>query len=642
MHFKHPEILYALFLVVIPVLVHLFQLRKFRTEKFTNVKFLRKAVIQTRKSSRIKKWLILATRILLLVSVILAFAQPYFPPEAGEIKEQETVIYLDNSYSLQARGRNGILYKRAIQDLLESLPDTGRLTFFANDTEMRDTDADVLQRKLQQLDYSAYQPDWKTISLMAQNLFSNSTETRKNFIVISDFQKTGDEAEIEPVPGINTHLVHLTPETITNSAIDTAFISEKTPDELKIKVKLKATGEPQSEIAVALYDDNDLLARKTLTLENDLTATTEFLLPSRPLLRGKFKIEDNNLTYDNELFFSIDEPETIEVVVIGDADAGFLERIYTSPEFRLHLFESSNIDYNLLSQANLVVLNEPREIPFNLGAELKNLMDENISLILIPSENMDLQGYNSFLKSTGSPLFGDKQQQEKLVTEIAFGHPLYRNVFQEQVRNFDYPGVQSYFTMNYGGNGILSFDNGRPFLLQQENLYIFTAALNRNNSDFKASPLIVPSFYNIGARAISPSQMYFTLGQAEQLNVRAQLDRDEILKLHSSEETFIPRQQSYRNKVELSLEEVPSKVGHYELKQDSVRLRSLSFNSDRLESKLIYMEPAAANGVELHSNIPEVFGAIQSAAEVNALWKWFVIFALIFFLAEMLILKFFK
>ena len=66
MHFIHPEYLYGLFLLIIPVLVHLFQLRRFKKEKFTNVKFLKKAVLKTRKSSQIKKWLILTIRCLLL------------------------------------------------------------------------------------------------------------------------------------------------------------------------------------------------------------------------------------------------------------------------------------------------------------------------------------------------------------------------------------------------------------------------------------------------------------------------------------------------------------------------------------------------------------------------------------------------
>ncbi|HRM13327.1 MAG TPA: BatA domain-containing protein, partial [Flavobacterium sp.] len=64
MHFKQPEILYFLLLLIVPILVHLFQLRRFKKEYFTNVRFLKALSIQTRKSSKIKKWLLLACRLL--------------------------------------------------------------------------------------------------------------------------------------------------------------------------------------------------------------------------------------------------------------------------------------------------------------------------------------------------------------------------------------------------------------------------------------------------------------------------------------------------------------------------------------------------------------------------------------------------
>ncbi|MFT5238041.1 MAG: hypothetical protein ACI9M9_001643, partial [Flavobacteriaceae bacterium] len=63
MQFKHPELLYALFLLLIPIIVHLFQLRRFQKIDFTNVAFLKKVTIQTRKSSQLKKWLTLLTRL---------------------------------------------------------------------------------------------------------------------------------------------------------------------------------------------------------------------------------------------------------------------------------------------------------------------------------------------------------------------------------------------------------------------------------------------------------------------------------------------------------------------------------------------------------------------------------------------------
>jgi hypothetical protein len=129
MQFKHPELLYALFFLIIPILIHLFQLRRFQKVEFTNVKFLKSVKLQTRKSSQLKKWLTLLTRMLLLACIIIAFAQPFIPNTEDFNDAQETVIYLDNSFSMQAKGSNGSLLNGAIQDIINTIPENRRLIF---------------------------------------------------------------------------------------------------------------------------------------------------------------------------------------------------------------------------------------------------------------------------------------------------------------------------------------------------------------------------------------------------------------------------------------------------------------------------------------------------------------------------------
>jgi len=146
MQFKHPEILYFLFLLVIPILVHLFQLRRFKKEYFTNVQFLKELSIQTRKSSAIKKWLLLFTRLLLLTFLILAFAQPFFPGKDSQKSTNEMYIILDNSYSMQAKGKKGELLKRAVQDLLEQTPEAQNFSLITTSESFWNTDIKSIQK----------------------------------------------------------------------------------------------------------------------------------------------------------------------------------------------------------------------------------------------------------------------------------------------------------------------------------------------------------------------------------------------------------------------------------------------------------------------------------------------------------------
>jgi len=131
MQFKHPEILYFLGFIIIPILVHLFQLQKFKKTPFTNVAFLQKLILQTRKSSKLKKWLILASRILLFTAIIIAFSQPYFSNTKAE-KNQHTFIYLDTSLSLNAKGEKGDLLQNAIKEIIENSSENESYSLLTN------------------------------------------------------------------------------------------------------------------------------------------------------------------------------------------------------------------------------------------------------------------------------------------------------------------------------------------------------------------------------------------------------------------------------------------------------------------------------------------------------------------------------
>lgn len=643
MHFKHPELLYALFLLVIPVLIHLFQLRRFRKEQFTNVKFLKKAILKTRKSSRIKKWLILVTRLLLLTAVILAFAQPYIPSSEEIQKKQETVVYLDNSYSMQAKGPGGILLRRAIQDLLEHLPPEQEFTLFTNSSEYKNVDLGTLRKDLQGLSFSPGQLSWKGVQLKAQQFFSDSPGTRKNFIAISDFQEKETFEEMEIPKGIEYTLVRLHPENKRNVAADTVFVSTKSLDEIVLNLELTSSGSPSKEIPVSLYDGKTLLAKKSVELHESSEASTAFSLPNNALINGRISIDDPGLSYDNDLFFSINKTGPMQVAVLGQAHNSFLQRIFREPDFDLQVYSVNQIDYNSLSRASLIILNELEEIPPFLFSNINKLLEEGVFFTIIPSQYAVLDDYNSFFRKVDLPVFQENMSQEKRVTEISYSHPLYESVFQEEVKNFQYPVVRSFFRINSTEVPVLSMENTQPFLFQKKNFFVFTAALNPENSDFTNAPLVVPTFLNMGNLALSPAQLYYELGEATKIDIPVTgLEKDEILQMVSPGYSFIPQQRSFQNKVVINLEDTPEEPGNYMVTKNNDPVTALSFNLDRSESTMRYRDLTRFGEADVYSEVQQVFEDFKSRNEVNALWKWFVIFALFLVMAEMLILKFIK
>jgi hypothetical protein len=641
MQFKHPELLYALFLLLIPIIVHLFQLRKFQKEAFTNVAFLKEVTLQTRKSSQIKKWLTLLTRLGLIAAIILAFAQPYTSKNSTFNTENETVIYLDNSFSMQAKGDKGPLLKRAIQDIIGSVPEDETFSLVTNDNVYRNTTIKAITNDLLEMDYATNQLNYDAALLKSKAYFSKNASSIKNLVFISDFQIKEALLKITPDSSIQTNLVQLKPVSANNIAIDSLYISKRTPNNLELSVQLRNNGSALDNLPVSLYNNDNLLAKTSVSITE--TETTTFTLPTNTIINGVLKIEDTNLQFDNSFYFNINETPKINVLSINEGNDTFLKRIYTEDEFNYTSVNFSALNYNTITDQNLIVLNELERIPNALNTALKAFTNNGGIIIIIPSQGIDIQNYNTSLLNFNFTPFKTLNTSEKRLTNINYSHPIYTSVFEKRVNNFQYPKVNSFYPQDLSGaSALLQFEDNKPFLSQNGNTFLFTAPLNKKNSNFKAVNLIVPTFYNIGKSSLKNADLYYTVGNNNNYDVAIVLQQDEILTLSNGEDNIIPQQHYFNNKVAVTTNETPNKAATYAIKSKTAIIENVSYNYNRTESDLNYHALSNIENITLSNSIPELFNTIKSDSKINALWKWFIIFALLLLIIEMLILKYFK
>jgi len=100
MSLVYPSFLWALSALVIPIIIHLFNFRKTTRIYFSNTRFLKQVKEETTQKRRLKQYLVLASRLLFLFFLVMAFAQPFLPAKE-EMGQQSTIsIYIDNSYSM--------------------------------------------------------------------------------------------------------------------------------------------------------------------------------------------------------------------------------------------------------------------------------------------------------------------------------------------------------------------------------------------------------------------------------------------------------------------------------------------------------------------------------------------------------------
>lgn len=640
MLFKHPELLWSLFLLLLPILIHLFQLRRFKKTPFTNVKILKKVVSESRKSNALKKWLLLCTRLLLLVALILAFAQPFIPGKSA-LKNKQTVVYLDNSFSMQALQGTGSLLENAVQELLRSLPEESDLSLFTNDRTFRKVRINDIKNELLALPYSNRQLTLDAIHLKAKSLFDDMADTDNNLILISDFQERLLPATTDSLSFFNTHLVRQAPDQQVNLSLDSVYVASVSPENLDLICTLSSS-EKWENIPVSLYDGDRLIAKTAATFNGDLRAEVRFTLPAQKVIKGKITISDSGLSYDNELYFNIDSKEKVKVLAISEAHSDFLKRIYRDEGFQFSDFPLASLNFGLISSQNLIILNELKTIPAALQQALFSYLDGGGSLLIIPNALSDTSGYNSLMARMGNTSFVGHIAEERKVTQIQFAHPLYHHVFEEEVRNFQYPTVKEFFKLKSSLSPALSYENGKPFLIGADGHYIFSASLTRENSNFTQSPLIVPTFYNIGWNSLKLPRFYEIIGNGATIDLPFVPERNGILKVSDAETEFIPLQQTYANKTTLTFNELPIKAGIYNIMEKEGQRGTISFNQAREESRLTYLNLNDLGATSINSDIASLWDQIEKDNSINELWKWFIILALVFIIVEVLIQKYLK
>ena len=358
-------------------------------------------------------------------------------------------------------------------------------------------------------------------------------------------------------------------------------------------------------------------------------------------------IQDSGLEYDNDYYFSISKPEKTKVISIGQADKSkFMSRIYTEDEFVYSNSELSSLDYNSIEKQDAVVLNELNSIPQALENTLKSFVNKGGNLIFIPSENAESTATNTFLKPFGGIQMSAMIKKDKKITKIHFEHPLFTGVFEKKTDNFQYPNASISANVKSFFPPVLSFEDQQPFLFSVPNplssVYVFTAALNKNNSNFQNSPIIVPTFYKMAQNSQKIGVNAITIGENQQFIADVLLGKDEILSVQNEAEKFIPVQQILNGKVKMTFQDYPQKAGNFGLFSKDKLIRNLSFNYNRSESNLFQNNENLLSDYKTMETIESVFNSIQIDRTDNQFWKIFIFLTLFFIIAEMLIQKFLK
>lgn len=648
MQFKHPEILYFLALLIIPILVHLFQLQKFVKVPFTNVAFLQKLALQTRKSSRIKKWLILAARLILLTCIILAFSQPYFSNKKAN-RQEHFFLYLDNSLSTNTEGNKGDLLKVAIQELIENLSEKATYSLQTNNNFHQNKTASELKDILLKIENTSEEKTLKDVFLKISTEKTTHNSINKS-IIISDFQNSSED--VFKNFNESTSYVQLTPQVKENLSIDSISVNDTNSSNFEINILIRNQGIAKNNIPIAIYNNKKLINKQTFNIKEDSIQKVVFSIQKTPEFLGKVLLNFKDaFSFDNSYYFSLVTNEKINVLSIGE-QTSFLNKIYTKDEFNFLQSSIKNINYNAIPKQQLIILNEIKNLPETLITSLFDYLNKGGDLTIIPSKNISITSYNKLFKKLGIGRILKKNTDSLKITSVNFKHPIFKNVFEKKVSNFQYPNTASSYSSSLkNSSNILFFENNTPFVSQvnlpKASVFWVAAPLLRSNSNFTNSPLIVPLFYNMGKQSLQLSKLYYIVSNKNNIDINNQIGKEVVLTISNENNSFIPLQQVYQNKIRITTKNQPLKAGFNYISKQKDTLKSIAFNYNKKESLLNYLTLKSIvdlqnNNSSISTSVKDTLRSIHKKNEVQWLWKWFLILSIVSLLLEILILKFFK
>ncbi len=686
MSFTNPEILYALPAVLIPLVIHLFNFRRYKKFYFSNISLLKDISIETKRQSRVKHLIVMLLRMLAIIALIIAFAGPRFGKEQGELNNDKIVnaIYIDNSFSMQAGDLNGRVFDRAVLLARKLVKNSSKDAVFV----VQDNDKKNGLRKLNKDEALSFIDNAK-INLMPAGIpsvmdeFSRFASLNKDYLLkaylFSDFQKSAflaDQVHADSIAEWN--LINLFNQETANVFIDTCFIKSPVllPNTIeKVFVGIKnASANNIHGLGIKLFIDgeNKSISNVDLEANDEKVVEMQFNTAGGGWKNARLEIEDYPITFDNTMYFTFKVSNKINVLAINPQQENkYLKAFYNSDSiFNFSQTDYKSIDYQNLNTNKLIIVNGLDDISSGLTNKLKDYADQGGNLMLIPPADDNIESFNNMLAKLKMGKISGPFVAETRVKGIKLVNSIFENAIAEIPENADLPVIFKQFAYDDDfkskTESLLSLLNGDDLLLKKNKgngiVYLLNISLDDSFSNFARHQLFIPMMYGAAIEGESVSSLYEIVGRPSEAEVvinqealNANDDNVFSLKSINSDFSFIPYQEKSGNKIYLSFDKLPEEAGVFSLQinngeNESSGLPRIAFNYNRNESLMVFYSAASvvkllkkagvANFRLMEFRDASTNEVINSGQKESRQWRVFIIFALLFLMVEILILRF--
>ncbi|MEI6747841.1 MAG: BatA domain-containing protein [Bacteroidota bacterium] len=687
MEFVNPFFLFGLLAIGVPILIHLFNFRKYKRIYFTNVRFLRELKEQTKKRSQLRHLIILLLRILAIAFLAIAFAQPYIPFSKNKVKADSrnaVSIYVDNSFSMQAMGIKGPLLEEARQkahEIATAYKSTDVFQILTNDFEgkhQRLVSRDEFYRMLSEITVTPVSRKLSEVVSRQKDLLTESGVRMKSAFIVSDFQQ--NFTNISSLVDDSTKSFYLMPlaaSQVNNLYIDSCWFDSPVqqagfPARLHVKISNSSTSDFEKiPLKLTVNNTQKAVASIDVVAGSSVEIIMPFINYKGGICQGILEINDYPITYDDHFYFSYVVTDAMSVLSIdGKEGNAFLNALFLRDSSVVYKhMQEKKLDYSDFENYNLIILNEVSSISTGLAQELKRFIENGGCVTIIPPATAELASYNAFLQTLNAGMLAGPDTAKTQVSKINLNHPVFSDVFEESEihgklpDNVELPTVFSHFRImsnsRIPSESLMSMQDGDELLTVQPvgegMIYILASPLDVKFNNFPKQALFVPVFYNMALLSRPSPRLYYSIGRDELVRISGERLKDDqvyTIRSNSSDFDFIPGKVEQNSVNFVQVHDQLKGAGNYTVFVGDQKVMGLSYNYNRSESDLKYftsnelsqmLEKEEIKNIRVLAESNKAVG--EAITELNLgkrLWKYFVFAALLFLLTEVILIRLWK
>jgi hypothetical protein len=662
MKFLFPQFLWALLLLAIPLIIHLFNLRRYKKVFFSNVSMLKEIETQSRKNKQLKKWLILFSRLIALSSLILAFTLPYFPIQSNVFSRKLVSIYIDNSQSMLAEGENGQLFENAknkARQIIKNLPKNAEIQIIDNSLGSSSnkiySTVNAL-RFIDELDIHQKPNDLFGSLKMIQSKYKSDSYGQNFSFLISDFQIQESTYDLNLDSTYHIYACPEFPNLENNLVIDSVWLVKPTiqsQEPIEIMARIRNYGQNNavsSKLSLQIDGSQRLVKSINILAESYRDIPMSFVNKESGWIGGELTVTDIPIIFDNTYYFSVLINPSIKVLELGMHSVEFLKIFSKDSIFDFTHSTEEELDYSSLSSFDYIILNQLPKISSGLSNQLKKFVFDGGILSVIPNEK----------KSMLTPFFNELEvaNYQSLVNKQISISPssiqgsFYKGAYKRIPSNLFLPQIQSCYSLNSGpkSDKVLYLKDGSEILSKTDigsgSIFQFTVPFD-SNLNYVASELFVITQLKI---AFSRRNTQTIASEVNSLNPIYLPDISGIIILKKGDLDIVTESYKHSSGSRIWLNDEVSESGIYSvLNSESILTAKLALNYSRKESHQNYLDDESLENIFLDAqftmNENSLASVLKSTGDIqngSQLWKVFILLCLIFLLIEILLLRFFK